>query len=122
MWPAAMPDVVAVASTGRFRRPSPWSSRGEWVDVLAHGAGVESTFFTGFTSKPPRGRDAEFKGWARWSGTSFAAPRLAAAVARRMAEDRGLSPRDAYEALERERGRQPTGPGADDFPSAWVLD
>jgi subtilisin family serine protease len=121
MWPAAMPDVVAVAATGRRRHPTPWSSRGEWVDVLAHGAGIESTFFTGFSSQQRRG-PAVFKGWARWSGTSFAAPRLAAAVAHRMAEDRGLSPREAYDALGRERGRRPSGPGADDFPSAWVLD
>lgn len=127
-WPAAMKDVVAVAATGRNRHPTPWSSRGKWVDVLARGAGVESTFYAGFTSKRSergRGADAVFDGWARWSGTSFAAPRLAAAVAQRMGDD-GLGARDAYEALRRRREResdgQPRGPGADDFPSAWVLD
>lgn len=125
MWPAAMPDVVAVAATGRQRHPTPWSSRGDWVDALARGAGVASTFYTGFTSRR-RGDDAVFDGWARWSGTSFAAPRLAAAVARRMGEDRGLGAREAYEALRSERLRdrdgRPQGPGAHDFPSAWVLD
>lgn len=124
-WPAAMEDVVAVAATGRNRNPTPWSSRGEWVDVLARGAGVESTFYRGFTSRPGRGSEAVFDGWARWSGTSFAAPRLAAAVAKRIGHD-GVGARDAYEELQTrrldERDGRPRGPGADDFPSAWVLD
>ena len=39
-----------------------------------------------------------FDGWALWSGTSFAAPRVAAAIAQRMA-DRGETARTAAEVV-----------------------
>ena len=74
-WPAAMPKVIAVGSwdvtpSGTRVRAST-SNYGSWVDVYARGAGVISTYVT----------VDGFSGWARWSGTSFAAPQVAAAIA-----------------------------------------
>jgi hypothetical protein len=39
-----------------------------------------------------------FKGWARWDGTSFAAPKVSAAIARLVATE-GLVPMDAFQRL-----------------------
>lgn len=78
-WPAAFAGtsapwrrrVVAVAAHDG-RRIAEWSNTGTWVTVAAPGADVTSTFVNheGFPT-----------GWARWSGTSFATPFVAAAIA-----------------------------------------
>jgi thermitase len=54
----------------------PWSNTGTWVDLAAPGSDIVSTYVT----------HADFPtGFARWSGTSFAAPFVAAAIAARHA-------------------------------------
>lgn len=54
----------------------PWSNKGPWVDMAAPGSDIVSTYVT----------HADFPtGFARWSGTSFAAPFVAAAIAARHA-------------------------------------
>jgi hypothetical protein len=94
-YPAAMPDVVGVAALGpeTDAEPdlAPFSNYGPWVTVSAHGTDVLSTFLT---FGEGRGR---FKGWATWSGTSFAAPRVAGAIAARMTEN-GVKVRSAWDA------------------------
>jgi hypothetical protein len=127
VWPAAMEDVVAVAAMDRQRRIPRWSSRGDWVDVITYGVSVESAFFAAFTSRPRGARALEYAGWATWSGSSFAAPRLVGAVAQHLAVDgatsarrRRLTPREAYEELKsttRTAGSRPR----QDFPNAWIL-
>ncbi|WP_433208165.1 S8 family peptidase [Dactylosporangium sp. CS-047395] len=83
-WPAAFsstgaawsPKVLAVAAhdgTGVCE----WSNRGSWVSLVAPGADVVSTFI--------RHNPTFESGWAAWSGTSFAAPRVVAAVVERKA-------------------------------------
>ncbi|MEV6924223.1 S8/S53 family peptidase [Dactylosporangium sp. NPDC051485] len=78
-WPAAYAGtsapwrrrVVAVAAHDG-RRICEWSNTGTWVTLAAPGAEAVSTFV----------HHADFPdGWARWSGTSFAAPFVAAAIA-----------------------------------------
>ena len=78
-WPAAYAGtsvswrrrVVAVAAHDG-RRISDWSNTGTWITLVAPGADVTSTFV----------HHEDFgDGWARWSGTSFAAPYVAAAIA-----------------------------------------
>jgi subtilisin family serine protease len=92
-WPGAFRGVVSVAGLAPDMLPAPWSSRGFWVTCSAIGQGLRSTFVDGtesplitlspvppglphgavtFTGNPP---------WAYWSGTSFAAPQIAGAVA-----------------------------------------
>ncbi|WP_432826855.1 S8 family peptidase [Dactylosporangium sp. CA-092794] len=78
-WPAgfagvAVPwreQVVAVAAHDGTALCT-WSNTGPWVTIAAPGAGVVSTYIncTGFGS-----------GWAAWSGTSFATPKVVAAIA-----------------------------------------
>ncbi|MDQ3611484.1 MAG: S8 family serine peptidase [Actinomycetota bacterium] len=99
-WPAASKRVVAVAALAADLTPAPWSNRGFWVDCSAVGEGVVSTYVQGEEapeldpSPDTFGADA----WAVWSGTSFASPQVAAAVARLAHED-GCPPREALRTL-----------------------
>lgn len=43
VYPAALPDVVAVAATDEHDRLTPWSNRGPWVDVAAPGSHLGTT-------------------------------------------------------------------------------
>jgi hypothetical protein len=104
-WPAAFRRVVSVAGLTAGLAPSGWSNHGFWVDCATVGEGVLSTYVEGQEALeldldpdvfPP---DA----WARWSGTSFAAPQVAGAVARLCMEG-WPNPRDALRELLR-RGR-----------------
>jgi Subtilase family len=81
-WPAALKHVIAVAALDGADRA--WfSDYGWWVDACAPGVGVASCFVRFDGPRPPvRGIDPdEFHGYASWSGTSFAAPAVAGAIA-----------------------------------------
>jgi hypothetical protein len=101
-WPAALPNVIGVAATGRrgLARAS-FSNWGPWADCCARGQDVVSTYlhWTGPVQGDPVHEPEAFSGWARWDGTSFAAPKVAAAIARLVARDSGLSPVDAFARL-----------------------
>ncbi len=74
-WPAASPRVIGVgALTTNLRRAS-FSNFGPWVDAWAKGVDVESCFDLD---------DQQTTSGAIWSGTSFAAPRVAGAIAAAM--------------------------------------
>jgi subtilisin family serine protease len=96
VWPAAFQSVIAVAAldaAGQAR--APFSNSGPWVDAGAAGEDVASSFLTwhGLLEPPDHRHDNEtthatagvvkgdFDQWASWSGTSFAAPRVAGAIA-----------------------------------------
>lgn len=80
-FPAALPDVVGVGGLGQNERA--WFTNfGGWVDACAPAIDVVSTFF--MPAGPTGLTEAPFTGWARWSGTSFAAPKVAAVVAQEM--------------------------------------
>lgn len=87
-WPAASADVVAVGAR------APFSNHGPWVDTIAPGVDVVSSYVR-LSTGPGLAPDTEPRdyGAARWSGTSFAAPRIAAEVARLM--HAGLSAAEA---------------------------
>ncbi|EWC58505.1 Peptidase S8 and S53, subtilisin, kexin, sedolisin [Actinokineospora spheciospongiae] len=74
-WPAALPGVVAVGASALDGSPAPFTNRGPWVDRHAPGVDVLSSHVR------LAGGMRTF-GAARWSGTSFAAPRVAAEIAR----------------------------------------
>jgi hypothetical protein len=84
-WPAAFADVVAVAAVDDADgvvAPTSWSNFGPWVDVCTLGQDLLSTYVEGTY---PSG--ATFTGphtFARWSGTSFAAPLVAGLIAAQM--------------------------------------
>ncbi len=98
-WPAAFDDVIGVAATDRRQRArASFSNWGPWVDCCARGEYVHSTYIQ--YSGPMEGEpDAVFDGWARWQGTSFAAPKVAAAIAKACAADPDVEPKDAYHNL-----------------------
>jgi subtilisin family serine protease len=94
-YPAAFKDVIAV---GAQQAPGGgracFSNHGSWVDACAMGRRVHSTFFEDLDATPepipqtcladpPPGLQ-QFQGFATWSGTSFAAPCVAGAIAARM--------------------------------------
>jgi hypothetical protein len=101
-WPAALPDVIGVGATkhdGRHR--ARFSNWGPWVDCCAIGAGVRSTYihFKGRVEDEHPDDIENFQGWARWDGTSFAAPKVSAAIARAVAEHPEWTPAEAYRRL-----------------------
>jgi thermitase len=66
-------QVVSVAAHDGSQLCS-WSNKGPWVDLAAPGSEIVSTYVT---------HEQFPTGFARWSGTSFAAPHVAAAIADR---------------------------------------
>jgi hypothetical protein len=95
-WPAAFAaggapwsgQVVAVAAHDGAQLCQ-WSNAGPWVTLAAAGQDIESTFINNSEFFPD--------GWAVWSGTSFATPRVAAEVAARIAN--GASARAALDGF-----------------------
>jgi subtilisin family serine protease len=81
-WPAAIPDVVAVAAVTRDNEGlalADYSNFGSWVDACAEGERT-SMYVPGkleLSGQPT----ITFSGFARWSGTSFAAPYVAGRLA-----------------------------------------
>ncbi len=95
-WPAAFAGsdapwadrVVAVAAHDGTQLCD-WSNAGPWVTLAAPGQDIVSTFINDTEAFP--------QGWALWSGTSFATPRVAAEIAARISG--GASAADARGAL-----------------------
>lgn len=82
-WPAAAERVVAVGALTQRGQAAPFTNRGAWIDAAAVGTDLESAF-----PDLPRGRLGAAHvadGYARWSGTSFAAALVAGVVATRVA-------------------------------------
>jgi hypothetical protein len=83
-WPAGLDDVVGVGATDADGEPSRLNPDGPWIDVLAPGDPVESTYLSGGVrvwDDERRRMVREFGGYASWGGTSFAAALVSGAVA-----------------------------------------
>lgn len=82
-WPAALPHVVAVGALSRRNGAltrAPFSPALPWVDVEAVGVDALSTYLE--AARLADGSTADFDGWARWQGTSFAAAAISGMIAR----------------------------------------
>ncbi len=100
-WPAALDEVIGVAATNRRGDGRAWFSNwGDWCDCCTRGEHVYSTFvyFDGPIEGEPPSDVEHFHGWARWNGTSFAAPQVSAAIACVVA-DEGLLPMNAWDRI-----------------------
>ena len=101
-WPAALKGVVSVGGLDRTMQLATWSSRGPWVDCSTIGEAVHSTFVEGTerddVDPDPLADVYPANAWAVWSGTSFAAPQVAAAIAQ-LAMANGVGARDALALL-----------------------
>jgi hypothetical protein len=111
-YPAALPwpeyPVVGVGSFVPKRESdvtgtslSDFSNYGHWVFGYTRGEDVTGLYFnlkTKVEDAEPPDKKFEFKGWASWSGTSFAAPKVAAVLANAAAS--GTSPRAAAAGLQ----------------------
>jgi membrane-anchored mycosin MYCP len=70
-FPAALDDVVAVGAADNEGKVARFTPRGtDWIDFLAPGEGVLSTYLAG-TVVLDGGRRKDFTGLGRWTGTSF---------------------------------------------------
>jgi subtilisin family serine protease len=111
MYPAALEGVEAVAGLTAYLAPARWSSYGRHVRFSTVGEGVRSTYVPG-TESPVFDPEPDTFGpdpWAVWSGTSFAAPQIAGAVAR-ISYEEGVEPRAAVDKLD-EYGKPVDGYG-----------
>jgi Subtilase family len=103
-YPAASTGVVAVGAltklpprSGRGDPPerAAFSNHGPWVDCATAGVGIVGPYVTGLGGPDSAGNRARFKGWAAWSGTSFAAPHVAGRIAAAIANGTTTSARVA---------------------------
>lgn len=104
MWPAALDGVVAVGSHSPDGTPSGFSPQVPWVDVTSCGEDVVSTFLTGPVVLPGETAGStvtqDFRGHARWAGSSMAAAVAAGRLASLRKE--GESVKEARDRLLRD--------------------
>ena len=84
-WPASFDEVISVGALDGSG-PAWFTNFGPWVQACAPGTDLHSRFFDSAAEAEivgdPRITDVvPYNGWATWSGTSFAAPIVAASLA-----------------------------------------
>jgi hypothetical protein len=108
-YPATLPHVLTVASTGKTDQPSAFSSASPATDLAAPGENIN----IGHPTDPTQ--------WRAVSGTSFAAPIVAAAAALVWTERPDLDAGQVEQVL-RESARDIWTPGFDDRTGYGLLD
>lgn len=97
-YPASRPGVISVAAvdtTGPQDEPAGFSNTGDWITVCAPGVRVHLAYVSGTWEHGTNPLD--FGGAVAWSGTSFAAPYVAARIA--ASTSTGQTCRQAADAL-----------------------
>lgn len=100
--PAQLDNVVSVGSVRGDAGDdlitwADWSNKGPALDFAANGTAVLSTFLDGCV---PRSTGAmDFRGWAEWSGTSFACAIVSGAIASTMTRH-GMTAKQAVDHLK----------------------
>lgn len=94
-WPAALPDVIAVGAVDKDGKRAEFSPDLPWVDCEAPGVDVEGAYLSAWVelSTGPE----QFKGCAKWSGTSFATATVSGLIAAHMTP--GKTAREALDEL-----------------------
>jgi len=88
-WPAALDDVIAVGAATDQGNPATFTpAEAPWIDVWSDGVQVDSAFLHGDIAVRPHDASSKdspevkaFDGYARWSGSSFAAALVSGAIA-----------------------------------------
>ncbi len=91
-YPAAYTASMAIGATDSLDRRAGFSSYGTWLDMVAPGVAIQSTWCCSGGSPPPTYRDA--------SGTSMASPIVAAVAALMLDADPGMSNDDLWDILK----------------------
>jgi membrane-anchored mycosin MYCP len=108
-FPAALDDVVAVGSVGDDWERSAFSAdKVPWIDVLAPGENVVSTFLTGTYPGEKDQPDVTFNGFAEWSGTSFSTALVTGLIAAGTVPGR-VSARASWDNIRSSLQRGPDG-------------
>jgi subtilisin family serine protease len=107
-FPAYRPEVLAVASVDDTLERSSFSSYGAEIGLSAPGRDALSTF-----------DDAS---WARWTGTSFAAPLVAGGAALLLEKYPGLTPAQVMSAITGATQPDANPPSLDGLMGSGVLD
>jgi len=101
-FPAAYPEVIAVAATDRNDNRASFSNFGDWIDVAAPGVDILSCFFSGSSS------------YTELTGTSMSSPHCAGLVALLYSERADLTPQEVRDLLQ-ENALDLGDPGFDPF-------
>ena len=102
-WPAALDGVVAIGAAHRNGKQAKFTPADVmWIDALAQGVKVRSTFVTASVDVTEDGDRSPvvkpFAGWASWSGTSFAAASVSGKIAAATVPGE-VSARQAWESI-----------------------
>jgi subtilisin family serine protease len=113
-YPAAYPGVLGVAATDENNAPASFSNSGPVVDVAAPGVGIISTY------NPDSPENTTRALYARFSGTSYAAPLVAGVAALLNAKNPDLTAEMIARRLQN-RATDRGNPGRDDAYGAGLV-
>jgi subtilisin family serine protease len=117
LFPAALDGVLAVGAVDAHGTRAPFNpvdgrddrKPAPWIDVFAPGVEIVSTYLEDEVlvpidgTKPVEYETVSFRGYANWSGTSFAAAHVTGLVAAHVAA--GMTPSEAVQAVRQDLRR-----------------